>query len=128
MDGTLKWSCGRTVVVQLQGERYQRSLAMRREDTGFVSKLCVKTLFISENFHSKFRSFFCIVTVISCISNHIIILGKQFIYKSRYQEIIPQYNVFKLEIDHTCNVEKYLAVKNNKEESLNFKWSAISNP
>ena len=41
---------GRAVVVQ--GERHQRSLAIRTEDTGHVSKLCVKTLFISENFHS----------------------------------------------------------------------------
>ena len=31
------------------------------EDTGHVSKLCIKTLFISENLHSKFRSFLCIV-------------------------------------------------------------------
>ena len=41
---------GRTFVVQ--GERHQRSLAIRIEDTGHVSKLCVKTLFISENYHS----------------------------------------------------------------------------
>ena len=41
---------GRTVVVQ--GERHQRRLAIRTEDTGHVSKLCVKTLFISENYHS----------------------------------------------------------------------------
>ena len=40
---------GRTAVVQ--GER-QRSLANRTEDTGHVSKLCVKTLFISEDYHS----------------------------------------------------------------------------
>ena len=49
MDGTLKWSRGRTVVVQ--AERHQRRLPIRTEDTGHVSKLCVKTLFISENFH-----------------------------------------------------------------------------
>ena len=47
MDGTLKWSCGRTVVVQ--GENHQRSLAIRADDTGHVS---VKTLFVSENFNS----------------------------------------------------------------------------
>ena len=40
---------GRTAVVQ--GERHQRSLAIRTEDTGHVSKLCVKTLFFSENYH-----------------------------------------------------------------------------
>ena len=40
---------GRTVV---QGERHQRSKAIRTADTGHVSKLCVKTLFISENYHS----------------------------------------------------------------------------
>ena len=50
LDGTLKWSCGRPDVVQ--GEKHQRSLEISREDTGPVSKLCVKTLFISENFHS----------------------------------------------------------------------------
>ena len=50
LDGTLEWSCRKTVVVQ--GERHQRSSAIRREDTGHVSKLCVKTLFISENSHS----------------------------------------------------------------------------
>ena len=44
MDG------GRTVVVQ--GERHQQSLAIRTEDSGHVSKLCVKSLFISENYHS----------------------------------------------------------------------------
>ena len=49
---------GRTVV---QGEKHQRSLAIRIEDTGHVSKLHVKTLFISENYHSQFRSFLCIV-------------------------------------------------------------------
>ena len=41
---------GRTVVVQ--GEKHQRSLAIRTEDTGHVSKLCVETLFISEDYHS----------------------------------------------------------------------------
>ena len=50
LDGTLKWSLGRTVVVQEL--RHQRRLAIRTEDTRHVSKLCVKTLFISENFHS----------------------------------------------------------------------------
>ena len=33
---------GRTVVVQ--GERHQRSLMIRAEDTGHVSKLCVKNI------------------------------------------------------------------------------------
>ena len=41
---------GRTAVVQ--GKRHQRSLAIRTEDTGHVRKLCVKTLFGSENYHS----------------------------------------------------------------------------
>ena len=51
LDGTLKRSSlGRTVVVQ--GERHQRRLGIRTEDTRHVSKLCVKTLLISENFHS----------------------------------------------------------------------------
>ena len=58
LDGTLKWSRGRTVVVQ--GERHQQSLAIRTEATGAnVSKLCVKTLFISQDFHvSSFVAFF----------------------------------------------------------------------
>ena len=36
----------------VQGERHQRRLAIRREETGHVSKLFVETLFISENFYS----------------------------------------------------------------------------
>ena len=34
-------------IVVFQGERHQRSLAIRTEDTEHVSKLSVKTLFIS---------------------------------------------------------------------------------
>ena len=41
---------GRTVVVQ--GKRHQQSLAIRTEATGAnVSKLCLKTLFISQDIH-----------------------------------------------------------------------------
>ena len=57
----MKWSLGVGWTVIAQGERNQWRLAIRTEDTGHVGKLCVKTLFISENFHSKFRSFLCIV-------------------------------------------------------------------
>ena len=34
------------------GEKHQQNLAIRTEDTGHVSKLCVKTLFFSGKFHS----------------------------------------------------------------------------
>ena len=33
------------------GEKHQQNLAISIKDTGHVSKLCVKTLFFSENFH-----------------------------------------------------------------------------
>ena len=49
-DGTLIWSRGRTIVAP--GEKHQQNLAIRTEDTGHVSNLCVKTLFFSGNFHS----------------------------------------------------------------------------
>ena len=64
---------GRTVVVQ--EERHQRSLAIRTEDTGHVSKLCVKTFFISENFHSQFRSFLCIVWNCNILHSQDVVLG-----------------------------------------------------
>ena len=48
--GTLKWSRGRTIVAP--GEKHQQSLAIRTEDTGHVSKLCVKAFFLSGKFHS----------------------------------------------------------------------------
>ena len=54
LDGTLKWSSGRTVVVQ--GEKHRRSLAIRTEDTGHVSKLCVKTSL--KTFVPNFVAFF----------------------------------------------------------------------
>ena len=58
MDGTLKWSRGRTAVVQ--GERHQQNLAIRTEDTGHVSKLCVKTLFFVAFFVPLGIVIFCI--------------------------------------------------------------------
>ena len=65
MDGTRGWdfeieSRGRTFVVQ------GGSLAIRTEDIGHVSKLCVKTLFISENFDS----FLCILHSQDVIVGH----------------------------------------------------------
>ena len=59
------------------------------------------------------------------IVNHIIILGKQFIYKSKLQETIPRYNALKLEIDYTYQTEEYIAMKNSSEESFHLKWSTI---
>ena len=57
---------GRTVVVQ--GERHQRSLAIRTEDTGHVSKLCVKTLLSLKTFIPNFVIFLVSLgIVISCI-------------------------------------------------------------
>ena len=64
---------GRTVVVQ--GERHQRSLAIRTEDTGHVSKLCVKTLFISGNYHFQFHSFLCIVRICNILHLQDVVLG-----------------------------------------------------
>ena len=62
----MKWSCGRTVVVQ--GERHQRSLAIRREDTGHVRKLCVKHCLSLKTFIFNFVAFFVSLgTAISCI-------------------------------------------------------------
>ena len=63
----------RTVVVQ--GEKHRRSLAIRREDTGHVSKLWVKTLFISENFHCFFRSFICIVSSYNILRSQDVVFG-----------------------------------------------------
>ena len=49
--------------------------AVRAEDTGHVSKLCVKTLFTSENFHSCFRSFLCIVRNCIILHSQDVVLG-----------------------------------------------------
>ena len=70
LDGTLKWSCGRTVVVQ--GEQHQRSLAIRTEqseDDGHVSKLCqLKHCLSLKTFIPNFVAFFVSLgNVISCI-------------------------------------------------------------
>ena len=84
LDGTLKWSRVGTVVVQ--GEKHQRSLAVRTEDTGHVSKLCVKTLFISENFHSQFSSFLCIIRNCNILHSQDVVFdhfGKTGVYAGR---------------------------------------------
>ena len=70
----------RTVV---QGERHQRSLAIRTEDAGHVSKLCVKTLFICGNFHSQFRSFPCIVRNCNILHSQDVVLGHFVFGKTR---------------------------------------------
>ena len=49
--------------------------AVMAEDTGHVSKLCVKTLFTSENCHSKFRSFFCVGKTCIILHSHDVVLG-----------------------------------------------------
>ena len=49
--------------------------AVRAEDTGHVSKLCIKTLFTSENFHSLFRSFLCIVRNFIILHSYDVVLG-----------------------------------------------------
>ena len=61
-------SRGRAVVVQ--GERHQRSLAIRTEDTatGHVSKLCVKDCLSLKTFIPNFVAFFALLEiVIPCI-------------------------------------------------------------
>ena len=66
MYGTLKWFKERGISgAWRSGSRK----AVRAEDTGHESKLCVKTLFTSENSHSLFRSFLCIVRI--CILVHL---------------------------------------------------------
>ena len=67
LDGTLKWSLGRTVVVQ--EERHQRRLAIRTEDTQHVSKLFVKTFISLKTFIPNFVAFIVhiIRNLISCI-------------------------------------------------------------
>ena len=43
---------GQLYVVQGERDQSRSRKAVRAEETGHVSKLCVKTLFNSENFHS----------------------------------------------------------------------------
>ena len=49
--------------------------ALRAENTGHVSKLYVKTLFTSENFHFCFRSFLCIVRNCIILHSQDVVLG-----------------------------------------------------
>ena len=68
LDGTLKWSHGRTFVAP--GEKYQQNLAIRTEDTGHVSKFnfVLKHCFSLETFIPKFVAFFVpLGIVIFCI-------------------------------------------------------------
>ena len=48
---------------------------MTIEDTGHVSKLSVKISFTSENVHSLFRSFLCIVRNCSILHSQDVVLG-----------------------------------------------------
>ena len=79
MDGTLKWAVKGQLLFKERGIsgawRSGLRKAVRAEDTGHMSKLCVETLFTSKNFHSSFRSFLCIVG--TCIILHSVTWAKR---------------------------------------------------
>ena len=83
-----------------------------REDNGHVSKLCVKTLFISENFHSyNFVAFFVsLAVVISCIrkmSFSVTSAKREFtpatVTLSTSQEVYNEQLVFASEVNSTLH-------------------------
>ena len=52
------------------------------------------------------------------VANHIIILGKHFIYKTRYLGIIPKFEVFKQDVEFTVFAVYNNSVYKNHEGPL----------
>ena len=57
------------------------------------------------------------------LPNLIVLLGKYYIYVSRCKEDTPKYAVFQNQLLYYQSLEKYIAIKNDKLNLHNLKWS-----
>ena len=60
------------------------------------------------------------------IFNFIVILAKYFIFKNKYAKTIPNFNCFIEYIFKRKDIEKIIALKKDKLDSHNKKWSKIN--
>jgi len=61
----------------------------------------------------------------NCI-NHIILLGKYFIFKSKYQKTIPSFIDFKYYLKHNLNLEGLIAEIKGKTDAHQKKWNIFT--
>jgi len=58
--------------------------------------------------------------------NYIILLGKYFIFKNKYQKTIPNFNDFKYYLKYNLNIEGLIAEMKGKTETHQNKWNALA--
>ena len=58
--------------------------------------------------------------------NHLIILGKYFLYVNALNTITYQFDDFVSLVREKINLEKYIAVTRNKEKEFRNKWETFS--
>ena len=61
------------------------------------------------------------------VANLIVLITKQMIYRFRCQKEILRFPVLKAQINNIENIEKYIAMKNNKLYKHEKKWMTIKN-
>lgn len=68
------------------------------------------------------------LTINKDITNHLILIAKQFIYESRVNNTPIIYTLFDRKVETICKLEKMIAVRNNSLVVFERKWNALYEP
>jgi len=61
----------------------------------------------------------------NCI-NYILLLGKYFIFKNKYQKTIPSFNEFKYNLNYKLHLEGLIAEMKGKVDAHEKKWNIFT--
>ena len=68
------------------------------------------------------------LTINKDITNHLILIAKQFIYESRVNNTPIIYTLFDRKVETICKLEKMIAARNNSLVVFERKWNALYEP
>lgn len=60
------------------------------------------------------------------VINHLIVLAKFFIYRCKLNKIVPSFEVFTAKLKATCDLELFIARKNNSVLEHYSKWEPLA--
>lgn len=63
----------------------------------------------------------------SNLLNHLLIIGKQYIYQCKMNDCLPAFPTFQIMVKQIEKIEKYIAKNNNKLGLHTKKWSDLEN-
>jgi len=93
-----------------------------------ITRFLNEILNISDGIALTYQSIsFCNVdinnTIKSNCANYIILLGKYFIFKNKYQKTIPNFHEFRYYLNHNLNLEGIIAEMKGKTDAHQNKWN-----